>query len=160
MLLSGPPRSRGAVCAEVAGGTAADCAAVCCCCPCGILNLLLLAVVKLPAEMCRQAFLKQKKKMKAATAERRRKSGGGGSTAITRVGLLEPKIGNAEDDEKDDVRIILGGGQMVLGPGVKGMVLGWPADKSPSMEVSEMDREMWSHFYGAGFWRSPSQRDA
>lgn len=34
--------------AEVAGGTTAECAAVACCCPCGIANLLVLAVYKVP----------------------------------------------------------------------------------------------------------------
>ncbi|CAI9779815.1 unnamed protein product [Fraxinus pennsylvanica] len=42
--------------AEVAGGTVAECAAVCCCCPCGLANLLVLAVYKIPAGLCRKAF--------------------------------------------------------------------------------------------------------
>ncbi|XP_043700119.1 uncharacterized protein LOC122650806 [Telopea speciosissima] len=50
--------------AEVAGGTAAECAAVCCCCPCGLLNLLILAMYKLPAGLCRKALRKMKKKEK------------------------------------------------------------------------------------------------
>ncbi|XP_077226246.1 uncharacterized protein LOC143859418 [Tasmannia lanceolata] len=48
--------------AEVAGGTAAECAAICCCFPCGLLNLLVLAVVKLPAGLCRRALKKKSRK--------------------------------------------------------------------------------------------------
>ncbi|XP_073157979.1 uncharacterized protein [Henckelia pumila] len=47
--------------AEVAGGTAAECAAVCCCCPCGIVNLLVLAVYKLPAGLCRKALRRKRR---------------------------------------------------------------------------------------------------
>ncbi|KAF8398008.1 hypothetical protein HHK36_016934 [Tetracentron sinense] len=47
---------------EVAGGTAAECAAICCCCPCGLMNLLVLAVYKLPAGLCRKALKKKRRK--------------------------------------------------------------------------------------------------
>uniref|UniRef100_A0A1D1ZC67 Uncharacterized protein n=1 Tax=Anthurium amnicola TaxID=1678845 RepID=A0A1D1ZC67_9ARAE len=153
-------RSRGARCAEVAGGTAADFAAVCCCCPCGILSLLLLAVVKVPAGLCRRAFLKRRKGSK----------GGGAAAARPRLGLLGPRVGVADegahggaDDEEEFVVFGSGVRQVVLGPGAKGLLVGtavgWPPEKSPSAEVSAMDKQMWAHFYGAGFWRSPSQRE-
>ncbi|XP_051189677.1 uncharacterized protein [Lolium perenne] len=32
----------------------------------------------------------------------------------------------------------------------------WPAVQ-PSDEAGEMEKEVWASFYGAGFWRSPSQ---
>jgi hypothetical protein len=32
----------------------------------------------------------------------------------------------------------------------------WPAVQ-PSEEAGEMEKEVWARFYGAGFWRSPSQ---
>ncbi|KAE8702535.1 hypothetical protein F3Y22_tig00110482pilonHSYRG00272 [Hibiscus syriacus] len=38
---------------EFCGGTTADCAAVCCCCPCGLANLLVLVIYKVPAGLCR-----------------------------------------------------------------------------------------------------------
>ncbi|KAL0917253.1 hypothetical protein M5K25_012300 [Dendrobium thyrsiflorum] len=34
----------------------------------------------------------------------------------------------------------------------------WP-EKSPAVEVSEMEEKMWAQFSGTGFWRSPSQRE-
>ncbi|GFQ07771.1 hypothetical protein PHJA_002921100, partial [Phtheirospermum japonicum] len=46
--------------AEVAGGTAAECAAVCCCCPCGLVDLLVLAVYKLPAGLCPEGAEKKR----------------------------------------------------------------------------------------------------
>ena len=32
----------------------------------------------------------------------------------------------------------------------------WPAVR-PSEEAGELEKEVWARFYGAGFWRSPSQ---
>ncbi|PKA64031.1 hypothetical protein AXF42_Ash005043 [Apostasia shenzhenica] len=46
---------------EVAGGTAAGCAAVACCCPCGLVFLAL----KLPAGLCRRAARSWKKRRAA-----------------------------------------------------------------------------------------------
>lgn len=46
---------------EVAGGTTAECAAVCCC-PCALVNLAVLALVKLPAGMFQKAMKKMKRK--------------------------------------------------------------------------------------------------
>ncbi|KAJ8570594.1 hypothetical protein K7X08_037566 [Anisodus acutangulus] len=50
--------------AEVAGGTTAECTAVACCCPCGIVNLLVLAVYKVPAGLCRKALRKNRRNRK------------------------------------------------------------------------------------------------
>ncbi|KAH7512280.1 hypothetical protein FEM48_Zijuj12G0073900 [Ziziphus jujuba var. spinosa] len=52
--------SRNSRFAEVAGGTTASCAALCCCCPCGLVNLLVLAIYKLPAGLCRRALKKKR----------------------------------------------------------------------------------------------------
>lgn len=48
--------------AEVVGGTTAECAAVCCCCPCGLVNLLVLAVYKVPAGLCRKALRRKRRR--------------------------------------------------------------------------------------------------
>ncbi|KAF7067453.1 hypothetical protein CFC21_073348 [Triticum aestivum] len=42
----------------------------------------------------------------------------------------------------------------VAGPGDAAVV--WPAGQPPEEEAGEMENEVWSRFYGAGFWRSPS----
>ncbi|CAN1770150.1 hypothetical protein LINPERHAP1_LOCUS11523 [Linum perenne] len=46
-----PPKRIG----EVAGGAAAECAAVCCCCPCTLMNIVVMAIYKVPACLCRKA---------------------------------------------------------------------------------------------------------
>lgn len=121
--------------AEVAGGTAAGCAAVCCCCPCGLVNLLVLTVVRLPAGLCQRA-LKARKKRRAAIKKRK-------------AGLLGPRpaVGGEEEEGMGFHRAVVAVADEV-----------WPA-KPPSVEVSEMEKEMWAKFYSAGFWRSPSQRE-
>ncbi|XP_010544320.1 PREDICTED: uncharacterized protein LOC104816969 [Tarenaya hassleriana] len=131
MVVTGERRKKAA---EVAGGSAAECAAVCCCCPCAVVNLVVLAVYKVPAAMCKKALRRKK---------RRRFSG-------KRQGLLSAAEGsevsgrlrfNGEDptaETKFEERENTGGEQN---------------------DDVELDNEMWDHFHGAGFWRSPSQRD-
>lgn len=112
--------------AEVAGGTTAECAAVCCCCPCGLVNLLVLAVYKLPAGLCRKALRKK----------RRRR--------LMKKGLLV----RSEDAELSIHPI--GTTPLAVGDGGNSL----ESDK----DVVALEKEMWNKFYGAGFWRSPSQR--
>ncbi|KAL2534515.1 hypothetical protein Adt_07866 [Abeliophyllum distichum] len=112
--------------AEVAGGTAAECAAVCCCCPCGLMNLLVLAVYKLPAGLCRKA-LRRKRRHR-----------------MIKNGLLPPRQCGCDDKELQILPI----------SGPVAMVNALELDK----DVAELEKEMWEKFYGAGFWRSSSQR--
>ncbi|EXC26395.1 hypothetical protein L484_006446 [Morus notabilis] len=115
--------------AEVAGGTAAECAAVCCCCPCGLLNLLVLAVYKIPAGLCRRAMRKKR---------RRRK------------GVLPPPCRRHAGDESEIVQ--------VHPVSVQNDVVS-DASCSSNKEVEALEKEMWERFYSTGFWRSPSQRE-
>ncbi|XP_019052471.1 PREDICTED: uncharacterized protein LOC109114379 [Nelumbo nucifera] len=57
---------------ELAGETAAECVAVCCCCPCGLVNLLVLTVYKVPAGLCRKALKKRKHRRKGGSLLPRR----------------------------------------------------------------------------------------
>nr|DAD29025.1 TPA_asm: hypothetical protein HUJ06_030493 [Nelumbo nucifera] len=50
-------------CPEAIGTATADCAVLCCCCPCGFVNLILMALYKIPAGLCRKAFRKRRKKL-------------------------------------------------------------------------------------------------
>ncbi|XP_073129394.1 uncharacterized protein [Henckelia pumila] len=115
--------------AEVAGGTAAECAAVCCCCPCGLVNLLVLAVYKVPAGLCRKALRRK----------RRRR--------LMKKGLLPPRKCGCDDKEpqihplSSPVAIV-----NALESGLD------------NKEVLELEKEMWDKFYSTGFWRSSSQR--
>lgn len=66
--------------AEAAGGTTAECAAICCCCPCGVLNLMVLALYKLPVCMCRKMWRKRKLRQKKKNALLRQRSSDGPSS--------------------------------------------------------------------------------
>ncbi|WOL15307.1 hypothetical protein Cni_G24088 [Canna indica] len=122
------PRAR---CGEVAGGTAADCTAVCCCCPCVLVNLLLLASVRLPARLCRrvrQAHVKRKEKArKRKEAKMLKKGGSQGERASSFVTAREEA-----DEEEEELQS--------------------PATAA----MAEVEKTMQSRFYNTGFWRSPS----
>ncbi|XP_043700118.1 uncharacterized protein LOC122650805 [Telopea speciosissima] len=85
--------------AEVAGETTAECAAVCCCFPFGILNLLVLAMYKLPAGLCRKALRKMKKKEK-----QRLKNGGLLMKRPNRFSVDLWPLDNSDKD-KDDLTV-------------------------------------------------------
>lgn len=126
--------SRKARCAEMAGGTAAECAAVCCCCPCGLLSLIVLAVVRLPAGLCRKAIQKQRRKKKK-------------KTTMMLCSLQQRKCYEDAELQMDDMELSEISTER------------WP-DKSPSTVVSEMEKEMWTKLYGTGFWRNPSEKES
>lgn len=126
-----PPPARRRV-AEVAGGTAAECAAVCCCCPCGLVNLLLVAVVKLPAGLCRRAINRRRRRLRAKRA----------------VGALPARRGWEDELE------------LQILPAAEDDAAGmWSPEKSPSVIISAMEMEMPDRFFTTGFWRIPSQRE-
>lgn len=136
-LLSSHDSSRGgsvvrrARFAEVAGGTTAECAAVACC-PCGIANLLVLAVYKVPAGLCRKALKKNRR------------------NRLMKNGLLPSSAnGHCSCDEME-----LHAYQISSPIAVVGGAGNLETDK----DALELEKEMWDKFYAAGFWRSPSQR--
>ncbi|XP_042490901.1 uncharacterized protein LOC122070771 [Macadamia integrifolia] len=121
---------------EVAGGTAAERAAVCCCCPCGLVNLFVLAVYKLPAGLCRKALHKEKKPLSFKS------------------GLLTQRRRCMCDFQEKEVHIPPVSTESKLSTASK-----IPDNDDPSVKkVLELEKEMWDSFYGTGFWRSPSQR--
>ncbi|KAH7864144.1 hypothetical protein Vadar_026306 [Vaccinium darrowii] len=125
---------------EVAGGTAAECAAVCCCCPCAVMDLLLLAVYKVPTGLCKKAWKKKQrqmmKKKKAALLQQQQQqtTASTSSSSLSKAGtgssFNDSEIGKSDADERK------GEGSTV-----------------------DFETEMWDRFYGAGFWRSTSQRE-
>lgn len=134
MSAKSPSRAR---LAELAGGTTAECAAVCCCCPCGIVNLVMLAVVKLPAGLARKAIARRKRKG---------------------AGLLPQE----QQQRQQQLELVKRYDDMELAE-LERMVAEeacWPGDKSPSVVVVEMEEEMWVQLYGTGFWRNPSERES
>ncbi|KAH7675283.1 Cytidine deaminase-like protein [Dioscorea alata] len=129
---------RGTRCAEVAGGTAAECAAVCCCCPCGLVDLLVLAVVRLPCGLCRRAMRKRRRRRLAALMNGKKKPGV----------LLAAVKGKGKGGGGDEVEVVVIPRQEEEKEGEK-----------KDDEMVEMEKEMWLKFYSTGFWRSPSQRE-
>ncbi|GMN39612.1 hypothetical protein TIFTF001_008845 [Ficus carica] len=128
--------------AEVAGGTAAECAAVCCCCPCGLLNLLVLAVYKIPAGLCRRAMRKKR---------RRRVTKKGGALPPP-LPPPPPPLCRRRGDENEiwqKIHPVTTGNGVVLAC----------SENENDKEVEELEKEMWERFYSTGFWRSPSQRE-
>ncbi|KAJ9178653.1 hypothetical protein P3X46_010520 [Hevea brasiliensis] len=117
---------------EVAGGTAAECTAVCCCCPCTVMNILVLAIYKMPACICRRA------------RERHRVMKRQQQTLLVHAGRndlcreeLEREVQAVAEKQKP-----CGGGD----------------DDDGKTEAVDLEKEMWDRFYATGFWRSPSQR--
>ncbi|CAA0822551.1 Unknown protein [Striga hermonthica] len=83
-LLGASGRGRKPRLGEVAGGTAAECAAVCCCCPCALLKLLVLGLYKLPAGICRRARRRKRRRrmLEAGLLPPRGCGGGGGGGGV------------------------------------------------------------------------------
>lgn len=136
-LLINQSSSGGTRFAEVAGGTTAECAAICCCCPCGLVNLLVLAVYKLPAGLCRRALRKKKRqrliKKGSIQPHLGRCSCGCDETELS----IHPVTVNAETEDKTAKA----------------------EEESSEKEAMALEKEMWDKFYNSGFWRSPSQRE-
>ncbi|KAI3705411.1 hypothetical protein L1987_75648 [Smallanthus sonchifolius] len=122
--------------AEVAGGTTAECAAVICCFPCAVVNILVLAVYKVPAGLCRKALRKK----------RRRR--------LLKKGLLTQNAGDVGDVNRSACRISIDRSEFSIHPAERFTVKSLAADE----EFVELENEMWEKFYGTGFWRSLSQR--
>ncbi|KAM0990212.1 hypothetical protein ACFX13_008861 [Malus domestica] len=123
--------------AEVAGGTAADCAAVCCCCPCGLANLLVLVIYKVPAGLCRRVLKKRRRQrlIKKGLQHRKCSCGFAGSELQFDTVGLECVAGINDMSQKIS------------------------DDESYDEDVMQLEKEMWDRFYSTGFWRSPSQRE-
>ncbi|KAJ0238966.1 Uncharacterized protein HA466_0234930 [Hirschfeldia incana] len=119
---------------EVAGGAAAECAAVCCCCPCAVVNLVVLAVFRFPAAVCKKAWRRSK---------RRR-------FMTKRHGLLEGKGSQSSvharlKEEDPTAEIIVFEESAVVNGELN--------------DVTVLENEMLERFYGTGFWRSLSKRN-
>lgn len=128
--------------AESIGQTAAECAAVLCCCPCGLAHLLYLTAVKLPAGLLRRALW-------GASGKTRR----GVRFVAKRPGLLRNRVIAFDDDKDDDLSIH-----------TTRLLVRLRADdgcpvKVVLPELVALEKEMSARFYGAGFWRSPSQKE-
>ena len=118
---------------EVAGGAAAECAAVWCCGPCAVVNLVVLALYRVPAAVCKKAWRQTKRQRFMRRRHGLLASAAAESTVHARL---------KEDDPTADIVF------------EENVVNGELND-----DVVVLEDEMFERFYGAGFWRSPSQRD-
>ncbi|XP_011005858.1 PREDICTED: uncharacterized protein LOC105112014 [Populus euphratica] len=128
-----PARAKRQSFGEVAGGTAAGCAAVCCCCPCTVINLLVLAVYKVPVSLCKKA--KKRQRLRRKQKER---------------SLLSRASSGLSRDEgwEKEAREIMEKGKCCDQHN---------HDPNGETDAVDLEKEMWDQFYNTGFWRSPSQ---
>ncbi|MCD9646614.1 hypothetical protein HAX54_036615 [Datura stramonium] len=119
---------------EMAGGTAAECAMVCCCCPCAVMHLLVLAVYKVPTGLCRKIWRKKKRER---LLRKKKKQEDSWKSMKNNKNIL---FGAYDDDDDDDKKFD-------------------GKDDDGLREAADFETEMWDRFYGAGFWRAPSQRE-
>jgi len=120
---------------EVAGGATAECAAVCCC-PCALVNLAVLALVKLPAGLCKKAVKKMKRKRKGRS---NRAQGKGSCKEETNL-ELESSVSSSQS------------GMLSTG-NENGLVMD---------HVSISNEEFWEEVTGksyVGFWRNHSLKE-
>ncbi|KFK38537.1 hypothetical protein AALP_AA3G126800 [Arabis alpina] len=147
--------------AEFCGGTTASCAAVWCCCPCGLVNLLVLAIYKVPKGICRRALRNRRRKHLVKNGMLPPLPIDGKTERIQRVFqnsefAIHPLDSNdvSDDDDDDDFLDLKYIGKSTTA--AKEEEIGDDDDAA----VLALEKEMWNRFYGAGFWRSPSQRES
>lgn len=117
--------------AEVAGGSAAECTAICCCCPWTVLNIVIFAVYRMPAGLCRKAINRRKRhrKMKKKFLIQQRKAASMDFTD----GSVGPAMESFEAHKTTN-------------------------DVADVEDLKKLEEEMWGRFNQTGFWRSSSQR--
>ncbi|KAG5021044.1 hypothetical protein AAZX31_06G288200 [Glycine max] len=128
---------------EVAGSAAADCTAVCCCCPCTVVNLVVLAVYKLPKGLVEKAAHKRRRRMPKKN-----------NTGDVKNGVVLLQAQRSSSVETLDIAV----GPTRLEEFMKKE---WEDEEKGKCEKEEeegLEKEMWARFAGTGFWRSESQR--
>ncbi|CAN6361941.1 unnamed protein product [Urochloa humidicola] len=129
-------------CGEVAGGTAAECAAVCCCFPCAVVELVVLAAPRVPAALCRRALRARKRRRRARARKKEAEE-----LAASDAAASKARAAAATDCNGDAMDFCY-----------------WPPAKDGKRDElaaadEKEEEEIWARFQGAGFWRSPSQRE-
>ncbi|CAL0333938.1 unnamed protein product [Lupinus luteus] len=127
---------------EMAGGTAAECAAVCCCCPCAMVHFAVLALYTVPKGLLKKAVMKKRSKRQRS---------------------LEENTNNNKNKNKNNVVVFSQQKQQRI-VNIDNVILVGPTTVEEYMakEVTEavaLENEMWARFAGTGFWRSESQRE-
>lgn len=76
-------------CGEVAGRSAAEVTAVACCCPFAVMDLVLLALYKVPAGLCRKAGRRKRRRL---AKKRRQQRSMGPVESVTDVDVAESSV--------------------------------------------------------------------
>ncbi|XP_030444736.1 uncharacterized protein LOC115667274 [Syzygium oleosum] len=154
-----PAGTRRARLAEVAGASAAECAAIWCCCPCAIADFFLLAVYRVPAGLFRRALRKRRRRRltrQVAFAPKREVRSSKKCTSG------HNRDGNGADDgegagtENAWPAVITLEELLEMRGGVAAAAAGGVEEEE---EAAEMEEEMWRRFSNMGFWRSPSRQE-
>ncbi|KAL0708098.1 hypothetical protein Bca4012_074524 [Brassica carinata] len=141
--------------AEFCGGTTASCAAVCCCCPCGLVNLLVLAVYKVPRGICRRALRIRRRKHLVKNRILPPLPTNGRVFQNSEFAIHPVDSNDVSDEDDDDFLDLKYFGKSAAA----GLATDYETDEDDEA-VLALEKEMWNRFYGAGFWRSPSQRES
>ncbi|RID63949.1 hypothetical protein BRARA_E02910 [Brassica rapa] len=141
--------------AEFCGGTTASCAAVCCCCPCGLVNLLVLAVYKVPRGICRRALRIRRRKHLVKNRILPPLPTNGRVFQNSEFAIHPVDSNDVSDEDDDDFLDLKYFGKSAAA----GLTTDYETDEDDEA-VLALEKEMWNRFYGAGFWRSPSQRES
>ncbi|KAI4322502.1 hypothetical protein L6164_022191 [Bauhinia variegata] len=136
VLLPSPPalsrREKRGV-GEVAGGATAECVAVCCCFPCAVMDMVVLAVYKVPAGLCKKAIHKSNR-------QRSLKNNENSSNTV----LLQRARNPSDEIVKTTLEEHLSKADM-------------PKKGDEATEQCDMEKELHAQFNGTGFWRGPSR---
>ncbi|KAL2240025.1 E3 ubiquitin-protein ligase SINA-like 2 [Sesamum indicum] len=143
------------------GETAGECAAVCCCCPCGMVDLLILAVYRLPAGLWRkkkrERLLRKKSKFLSHEKENQRKTNSFRLFYMNYdVEEEEEEDEEKEEEEEDEEKEEEEEDEDEDEDEEKEAVCG--DDCRRENDAVDWDYEMWDRFYWTGFWRSDSQK--
>ncbi|KNA15664.1 hypothetical protein SOVF_096130 [Spinacia oleracea] len=136
-----PPKKSSSNVGEVAGVTAANCFVVCCCCPCVLVEFVILAVYKVPVNLCRRVWrtrrrkIMMKKRRKNGILEGAKEGRSGGSEVYYKAGFVD-ELTDKHRKEFEMIKISVDGSTV------------------------ELDQKMWEQFHDTGFWRSSSRRNS
>lgn len=136
----------GSTTAECCGGTTASCAALCLCGPCSVVNLVVLAVYKVPRGLCRRAIRRMRRRR---LAKKELLESGDCEKKLSKVGSSQFAVHPLESKDEDG-----------LHKTVSTMGLTEEEEEEEEDEaVIALENEMWNRFYSGGFWRSLSQAE-
>jgi hypothetical protein len=106
-------------------------------------ELVVLAAVRVPAALCRRVLRARRRRRSAARAAQAKKE----EMDELVVGVAPKAVAAAAKDRNGDALDFCY----------------WPPSTATTMpkhdDLADAEEKVWASFHGAGFWRSPSQRE-